>query len=106
MQAQRIVTQVDSSGHLMQLPLLPPGQSVEVIVLLLEGGTQSKPRRKVPAHLKGKIREVGDIMSSAPLSDWGNRTHRPSGRFFSGTSQRSPGQTDLLHPPYFTIRQS
>ena len=70
MQAQRIVTQVDSSGHLMQLPLLPPGQSVEVIMLLLESGTPSKPRRKVPAHLKGKIREVGDIMSSAPLSDW------------------------------------
>ena len=71
MQAQRIVTHADSTGHLTQLPLLPPGQAVEVIMLLLDRDTPLEYLRKAPERLKGKLREVGDIMSSAPLQDWG-----------------------------------
>lgn len=70
MQAQRIVTQVDATGHLTGLPLLPPGQSVEVIMLLLDNQPSPK-RRKAPTHLKGKMREIGDIFTSAPAQDWG-----------------------------------
>ena len=68
MQAQRIVTQVDSTGHLSGLPLLPPGQSVEVIMLLLDNQPQPK-HRKAPSHLQGKMRETGDVFSSAPAHD-------------------------------------
>ena len=70
MQAQRIVTQVDATGHLTGLPLLPPGQSVEVIMLLLDNQLPPK-RRKAPVQLKGKVREIGDVLSSAPAQDWG-----------------------------------
>jgi predicted metal-dependent RNase len=70
MQAQRIITQTDSTGHLTGLPLLPPGKSVEVILLLLDNQPSPK-QQKAPARLKGKIREVGNIFSSAPADDWG-----------------------------------
>lgn len=69
MQAQRIITQTDSTGHLTGLPLLPPGKSVEVIMLLLDTPLATK-KSKVPAHLRGKLRETGDVMSSAPAQDW------------------------------------
>lgn len=70
MQAQRIVTQTDSTGHITGLPLLPPGKSVEVIMLILDNQPQTK-LRKVPVRLKGKMREIGNIFSSAPAEDWG-----------------------------------
>jgi hypothetical protein len=54
------------------LPVLPPKQSVEVIMLYLGNQAPTK-RRQVPVRLKGKIREVGDIFSSAPAEDWGGR---------------------------------
>ena len=69
MQAQRIVAQTDSTGHLTSLPLLPPGKSVEVIMLLLDTPLPAK-KNKVPAHLRGKLREIGDVLSSAPAQDW------------------------------------
>jgi len=65
MQAQRIITQVDSSGHLMSLPLLPPGQTVEVIMLIHEKKTLSTPQRRAPRSLYGKNRETGDVFSTA-----------------------------------------
>jgi hypothetical protein len=71
MQAQRIVTIVDQTGHLKSLPLLPPGQQVEVIMLLLDRNTPATSRRKAPEHLKGKMRETGDILSTASPQDWG-----------------------------------
>ncbi len=69
MQAQRIITQTDSTGHLTGLPLLPPGKSVEVIMLLLDTPLPSK-KSKVPDYLRGKLQEIGDVMSSAPAQDW------------------------------------
>ncbi len=69
MQAQRIVTQTDATGHLTGLPLLPPGKSFEVIMLLLDTPLPSG-KSKAPAHLRGKLRETGDVMSSAPAQDW------------------------------------
>ncbi len=69
MQAQRIVTQTDSTGHLTGLPLLPPDKSVEVIMLLLATPLPLK-KSKAPAHLRGRIRETGDVISSAPAQDW------------------------------------
>jgi hypothetical protein len=71
MQAQRIITQVDSTGHLMSLPLLPPGKTVEVIMLFHAEKAPSMPSRKAPSSLYGKIREIGDIFSTAPPQDWG-----------------------------------
>ena len=69
MQAQRIITQTDATGQLTGLPLLPPGKAVEVIMLLLD--TPQPPQKsRVPAHLRGKLRETGDVMSSAPAQDW------------------------------------
>jgi len=52
------------------LPILPPKQSVEVIMLILGNQSPTK-RRQVPVRLKGKTREVGDIFSSAPAEDLG-----------------------------------
>ena len=69
MQAQRVITQTDSNGYLTGLPLLPPDKSVEVIMLLLDNSPPSR-KSKVPAHLRGRIREIGDVISSAPAQDW------------------------------------
>lgn len=69
MQAQHIITQTDSTGRLTGLPLLPHGKSVEVIMLLLDTPLPSK-KSKVPAHLRGKLREIGDVTSPAPAQDW------------------------------------
>lgn len=71
MQAQRIITKVDPTGHLMSLPLLPPGQTVEVIMLLHDQNNLPSLRRKAPVSLRGKIREIGDIFSTASPQDWG-----------------------------------
>lgn len=72
MQAQRIVTKVDATGHLTGLPLLPPGQPVEVIMLPLDNQVPpTRLRRKPPIHLQGKIRETGDVLSSVSAEDWG-----------------------------------
>ncbi len=71
MQAQRIITQVDSTGHLMSIPLLPPGQTVELIMLIHDQAALPLPCRKAPIALKGKLREIGDVFSTAPSEDWG-----------------------------------
>ncbi|MDY0301241.1 MAG: hypothetical protein RBQ99_06620 [Trichlorobacter sp.] len=72
MQAQRIVTKADATGHLTGLPLMPPGRPVEVIMLLLDNQIPAtRPRRKPPTRLQGKIRETGDVLSSASVDDWG-----------------------------------
>ena len=71
MQAQRIITQVDSTGHLISLPLLPPGKTVEVIMLIHAEKAPSIPSRKAPRSLYGKIREKGDVFSTASHQDWG-----------------------------------
>ena len=71
MQAQRIITQVDSTGHLMSIPLLPPGQTVELIMLIHDQATLPSACRKAPKALKGKLREIGDVFSTASSKDWG-----------------------------------
>jgi hypothetical protein len=71
MQAQRIITRVDATGHLISLPLLPPGQTVEVIMLMHVPDSVSGRLRKAPDALRGKIRENGDVFSSASDQDWG-----------------------------------
>jgi hypothetical protein len=70
MQAQRIVTKADASGHLPDLPILPPGQTVEVIMLMIDNNAPTHARRNPPSRLKGKIRETGDIFSTASSQDW------------------------------------
>ena len=70
MQAHRIVTQVDSTGHLTGLPLLPPGRMVEVIMLVMDQQS-TVVRRKPPLKLRGKIVISGDVLTSVSPSDWG-----------------------------------
>ena len=70
MLTQRIVTQVDSTGHLSGLPLLPPGRTVEVIMRVMDQ-PPSVVRRKPPKQLRGKVRIIGDVVSTASPADWG-----------------------------------
>jgi hypothetical protein len=70
MQTQRIVTQVDATGHLIGLPLLPPGQMVEVIMSVLDKPTRVV-RRKPPKKLQSTVRIIGDVLSTASSEDWG-----------------------------------
>lgn len=48
-------------------------RKVEVIFWPLEetASPSEKIRRHPPAALSGKARDCGDVMSSAPASDWG-----------------------------------
>ena len=70
MQTQRIVTKVDATGHLTGLPLLPPGRTVEVIMLVMDQPL-SFVRRKPPKKLQGKVRITGEVLTTASSSDWG-----------------------------------
>ena len=67
MQAQRVMAQVDSSGNLTGLPLLPPGQEV---IMLLTDQPLTPIRRKPPERLKGTVRINGDLLSTASPTDW------------------------------------
>jgi hypothetical protein len=72
MQAQKIVTYTDNNGRLADIPIFKPSQRVELILLYSgESHPSTLKKRHPPRKLKGAVKEIGDIFSSAPVSDWG-----------------------------------
>ena len=73
MHAERIILETDTQGNIKNAPRLPPNRHVEAIFLLLdEGETPVTPRQRRHPHpdIAGRLTILGDVMSSAPTTDW------------------------------------
>ncbi len=73
MQVQRLIETVASPRLVIDLPVSFVNHRVEILVVTLD---ESEPvplpkRRTPPPQFAGKVKELGDVMSSAPSSDWG-----------------------------------
>jgi len=73
MEARRFIKTASTSQVLIDLPASLVNRKLEILVIPLdEPETPGKTRkRRPPVELAGKVRELGDVMSSAPASDWG-----------------------------------
>ena len=71
MEAEKLILETDSSGHLMQQPLLPPNAQIEAIFLVLNKDKLKKEKHFPHPSLKGAIDLSGSIISSALSSkEW------------------------------------
>lgn len=73
MQVQRMIESLTSPRLVIDLPESFVNHRVEILVLTLDESDPVHPhkRRTPPAQFAGKIKELGDVMSSVPASDWG-----------------------------------
>lgn len=73
MQFKRSIETVKSPHLVIDLPDTFINQRVEILVFTLDEPETAQPfrRRVPPPQFAGKIKELGDVMSSVPTSDWG-----------------------------------
>ena len=73
METRRFITKASSSQIRIDLPDSMVNREIEILVIALEEATDKKQKRKrrPPIELAGKVKEMGNVMESAPLSDWG-----------------------------------
>ncbi len=73
MQLKRSIETVKSPHLVIDLPDSFMNRRVEVLVFTLDELDAGQPvrRRIPPPQFAGKVKELGDVMSSAPPSDWG-----------------------------------
>ena len=71
MQPRRLT--YDDTPAVIPVPKDLQHQRVEIIFWPLEevDSTSQTVRRKPPVELKGKVRELGDVMHSVPPENWG-----------------------------------
>ena len=73
METRRFITKANTSQIQIDLPDSMVNRKIEILVIALEEATDKKKTRKrrPPIELAGKVKELGNVMESAPLSDWG-----------------------------------
>lgn len=73
MESRRFITRASTSQIQIDLPDSMVNRKIEILVIALEEATDKKKIRKrcPPIELAGKVKETGNVMESAPLSDWG-----------------------------------
>lgn len=73
MQVQRVIETVTSSRLVVDLPISFVNHRVEVLIVTLdEPEIPALHKRRIPPpQFAGKVKELGDVMSSVPASDWG-----------------------------------
>ena len=73
MQVQRLIESLTSPRLVIDLPESFVNHRVEILVLTLDESEPAQPRKRrtPPAQFAGKVKEIGDVMSSVPASDWG-----------------------------------
>ena len=73
MEAKRYIKKVYQPQLYIDLPPSFINRNIEILIIPLDSVSppEKQRKRKPPAELAGKVRDVGDVMSSAPLSDWG-----------------------------------
>lgn len=80
MQVKRSIQTVSSPRLVVDLPESFINHRVEVFVITLDESeaAPSRKRRVPPPQFAGRVRELGDVMSSMPTADWGMEAHQPS----------------------------
>lgn len=73
MQVQRLIETVTSPRLVIDLPGSFVNHRVEILVVTLD---EPEPvylpkRRTPPSQFAGRVKELGDVMSSVPSADWG-----------------------------------
>jgi hypothetical protein len=73
MKTRRFITKANTSQIQIDLPDSMLNKKIEVLVIALEDAKNNKKTRKrrPPNELAGKVKEIGNVMESAPLADWG-----------------------------------
>ena len=64
----------DDAPEFIAIPEALRHHRIEVILWPLEESTpegQPAKRRSPPPHFAGRVKELGDVMSSVPAEDWG-----------------------------------
>jgi hypothetical protein len=64
----------DDAPEFITVPEALRHHRIEVILLPLEESTAKVPaakRRSPPPQFAGRVKELGDVMSSVPAEDWG-----------------------------------
>ena len=72
MQIQRTIQTVDTSHLVFEVPTSFVHRQVEILVITLDE-TESQPIRKhrvPPPQFAGRVKELGDVMSSVSANDW------------------------------------
>ncbi|MEQ1530417.1 MAG: hypothetical protein ABL925_13965 [Methylococcales bacterium] len=68
MYAERMIIETDPAGNVKQLPKLPANCRIEAIFLVMDEPV--KTIRQPHPDIAGKVRILGDIVSSVPEADW------------------------------------
>lgn len=73
MQIQRILQTVDTQNLVIQVPASFVNRQVEILVITLDDSNLTPPQRPrvPPQQLAGRVKEIGDVISSVPAEDWG-----------------------------------
>jgi hypothetical protein len=70
-QAERLILETDSAGNVKNLPKLPPNTRLELIFLVLEESGSLPARRRQPhPDIAGRVKILGDVISTVPATDW------------------------------------
>jgi hypothetical protein len=74
MQIQRTIQVLDTPRLVIDLPPSFVNQRIEVLVITLDdsGPKPGVKRRSPPKNMAGRVKELGDVMSSVPPEDWGH----------------------------------
>lgn len=73
MQIQRTIQTVDNPHLVIEVPASFVHRQVEILVITLDE-TELQPSRKrrvPPPQFAGRVKELGDVMSSVSADDWG-----------------------------------
>lgn len=73
MQIQRTIQMLDTPHLVIDLPASFAHRRVEILVMTIDEAEPkpAKKRRTPPSQFAGQIKELGDVMSTVPATDWG-----------------------------------
>jgi hypothetical protein len=73
MQIQRSIQTLDTPHLVIDLPESFVHKRVEILVITLDDAeaAPTPKRRTPPQQFVGRVKELGDVLSSVPAEDWG-----------------------------------
>ncbi|MDP2902234.1 MAG: hypothetical protein Q8N96_03890 [Methylovulum sp.] len=73
MQIQRTIQTVDTPHLVIEVPASFVHRQVEILVITLDETEPqtTRKRRAPPPQFAGRVKELGDVMSSVSADDWG-----------------------------------
>jgi hypothetical protein len=73
MQIQRTIQTLDTPHLVIDLPASFAHRRVEILVMTIDEAEPKtdKKRRTPPNQFAGQVKELGDVMSSVSVDDWG-----------------------------------